>query len=157
MAAAREDEDDFLEFWAQHRAQQDRPTKRILGVDVEVPNELPLNFSDRFAHLQDSEDPEDIQALLAILFGEGVLGRWIDNGVTYEQLKVLLAWGVANGSGKAMTFAEAAVVVEQAEAAAAAGKAATPINRAARRASSKTAGSAAGGRSSKRTSRANTG
>jgi hypothetical protein len=152
VADVDRDEDDFLAFWAQHQATKAPETKRIFGVDVVVPTDIPLVFGDDIARLQKSERAEDMKHLLTTLFGAGVMDQWIAAGCTGEQFGVLLAWGMANAAGKPTTFAEAADLVAKAQADAE-GKA---RNRAARRASSKTVKSGGTGGSSKRTSRANT-
>lgn len=156
----RED-DDFDAFWRDYRAAIKPKTTRILGVDVVVPTDLPLSFEDQLAELEGSRTSEAYEGLLATLFGEGTLGQWKANGITREQLQIVMAWGFSNGSGTPTTFAEAAKKVADAEAEKAAagsgGKARVTPNRATRRASSRTAASGGTGRSSKRTSRANTG
>lgn len=152
------DTDDFLSFWAEYQAQQDVPTRRIFGVDVPIPNDIPLAFEKQAEELQNSNDIEDIKRLLAALFAPEIFDQWMDRGLTNKMLSVLLAWGMSNASGSPIEFAEAAELVEQAERdkAANGGKAPTPLNRAGRRASSKTGASGGTGRSSKPTSRANT-
>lgn len=145
-------DDDFLAFWSQHRAKQDRETKTILGVTIEVPTELPLGVEDLYNELseQDITSLSAVEPLVELLFGRDVFGVWKRNGITLDMLQVLFAWAMSNGAGKPISFEEAAVVVAEAEAT---GKA---RNRAARRASSKTLASARGGRSSSRTSAAST-
>lgn len=162
MAAKVEprDDDDFLAFWEQHRATTHPPeTKRILGVEVVVPTDVPLSFEDISRELSESKRPEDFEQLLVMLFGEGTLEAWKAGGLTGGQLRILVAWGMANGSGKPTTFAEAAELVAKAEQlkaeAETEGKA--PGNRAERRASSRTPASGGTGRSSSRTSGASTG
>lgn len=149
------DDDDFLAFWAEHRARHGQATKRILGVDVVVPSDIPLNFADRFNEVKDSEDAEDAKELLGILFGDGVLDQWIARGVTTEMMKVLTAWATANATGTPTDFAAAVELAARLETEKAAGKAPVP-NRADRRASSKTRESGGTGRSSKPTSPAST-
>lgn len=155
----RQDDDEFLAFWEQHRAEQEQPTTRILGVDVVVPTDLPLEVEDLASQLHDSGRREDFERLLGILFGPDTFEQWKRNGLTSRMLRVLVAWGFANANGRSVSFAEAADLVDKAEALKAerdaAGKATGP-NRAARRASSKTRASAGTGRSSSRTSAANT-
>lgn len=152
------EEDDFLAFWTQHRAQSKPATKKILGLVVEVPTELPLSFEDRYLELVDksSDDTRAVEELLQLLFGQDVWAVWKANGLTTSMLKVLLVWGAANGGGTAMSFEEAVVKAAEWEAEADAGKAKPVPNRKDRRASSKTAESDAGGRSSSRTSAAST-
>lgn len=147
----RED-DDFLAYWRQHRT----PTfKRIFGIEVEVPRDLPLNFGDQYEQIKDSEEPEDFKTLLGVIFGQGVLDQWIERGISREQVQVLLTWGILNGSGQDTSFDEAAKKAAEIERESA-GKAQPMPNRAERRASSKTAASAGTGRSSKPTSNAST-
>lgn len=123
--------DDFLAFWRQKRAKDKPEVKQILGVEVAVPTDMPLGMQDLAEELMDSEDPRDIERLVAMLYGPLVYDQWKANGVTVEMLGVLLTWGMSNAAGKPCTFEEAAALAEEIEQ----GKApkATP-NRAARRA-----------------------
>lgn len=160
MPAVEPSEDDFLAFWKQHRDAKAPPeTKRILGVDVVVPTDLPLSFEEEARQLADSEDRADFEQLLEVLFGHGTLQAWQENGLTSGQLRVLMTWGMTNASGKPTTFAEAAALVAKAEKLKAEaegdGEGKAP-NRAARRASSATRASAGTGRASSRTSAAST-
>jgi hypothetical protein len=159
-AATPHEDDDFLTFWDEYSANKDAPeTKRILGVNVVVPQDIPLSFEDVSRELSESKDEADFYRLIATLFGAGTLETWKANGLTRKQLPVLVAWGMSNGAGRKTTFTEAGEMVQQAEQkkaeAEAAGKA--PPNRAARRASSRTRESGDTGRSSSRTSAASTG
>lgn len=156
--AVREDEEDFEAFWAQHRADENPEYKRIFGVRVAVPTDIPLSFEDTLDELKDSDRREDMARVLEILFGVDALDQWKAAGLTGKQFRVLLAWATANAYGKPTSFAEAVELVAKADAKKAEdeGKA-VPLNRAARRASSKTGGSGSSGRSSKRTSPASTG
>lgn len=140
------EDDDFLAYW-KTRPEAKVETKRILGVEVAVPHDVPLSFLDDLAELKNSTDPEDTKRLLLTLFGDNPLDTWVRNGATADQLQVILAWGIRNAQGTPTTFAEAADLVEQARALEAAGKAPAPVpNRAARRASSRTRASASTGR-----------
>jgi hypothetical protein len=152
-----EREDDFLAFWRDHRAKDAPETRRILGVDVIVPTDLPLGIEDIATELQNSQDPDDIGRLVALIFGADIYGQWKSAGVSMPMLQVLFAWGMSNGAGKAISFEEAAALVADAEAKQAAEGKAPAANRAARRASSPTPASAAAGRTSSRTSAASTG
>lgn len=138
-------EDDFLQYW-ESRPEKTVETKRILGVDIPVPHDVPLKFTQKVAELKGSSDPDDVKELLEVLFGTNPLDAWVDNGATAEQLQVILAWGMTNAQGNPIGFAEAAELVEQARARDAEGKAPVPLNRAARRASSRTRASARTGR-----------
>lgn len=151
-------EDDFLAFWDQHQSAEKRPTKTILGVEVVVPYDLPLNFEREAERLKKSSDPDDLGYLVSLLFGQDLLDQWIERGLRSEQFKVLLSWASLNAAGRPTDFAEAAEIAAKAEAAA--GKALVPnraTKRAAARASSTTRGSAGTGRTSKQTSAASTG
>jgi hypothetical protein len=139
------DEDDFLSYWSS-RPGAPVETKRIIGVDIPVPRDVPLRFMDQVAALKDSTDPDDILHLLEMLFGSNPLDAWVANDATGEQLQVILAWGMSNAQGNPIDFAEAAVLVDKARARDAEGKAPVPLNRAGRRASSRTRTSARTGR-----------
>lgn len=146
------DDDDFLAYWSTRT----RSTTRILGVEVVVPSPdtVPVSFDALMVRFQDTATVNEaaMEELLAKLFGVAVFAQWKDAGITGGMLKVLLAWGMWNGAGKAVSFAEAAELVDEAEAKSS-GKG---PNRASRRASSRAGGSAGTGRSSKPTSRAST-
>lgn len=138
-------------FWAEVQAKG--ATEVIRGVEVVVPTDLPLSFQMRMNALKDSDRDEDVRELVGLIFGAGVLDQWVDADMGAQELKVVLAWGVANGGGKPVTFREAYDMVMEAEAA---GKAPSPQpNRATRRAASTGRSSASGG-ALKPTSRANT-
>jgi hypothetical protein len=140
-------------FWAEVNA-GDAPTETIRGVTVPVPNDLPLGFQQRMNELRDSSRDEDIQALVALVFGPGVLNQWIAADMGAREFKVVLAWGIANGGGKPTSFREAFELVTAAEVE---GKApSAQPNRAARRAATSSRSSATGGRS-RPTSSASTG
>lgn len=150
-APSSADTESWDAFWAE--VQSGQHTEVIRGVQVVVPTDLPLIFQQRANALKDSERDEDMHELVGLIFGDDVLGRWIDAGMGLREFQVVCAWGYANGSGKATTFAEAYEIVTTAEAE---GKALTSPNRAARRAATKPQ-SSAGGATSKRTSSASTG
>lgn len=135
------------DFWAEVNT-DDGPVEVIRGVEVRVPQDMPLNFRRRLQQLEASDSEEDIHELVGSLFGAGVFQQWLDAGMGGREFKVVLAWGMANASGQALDFREAydrVVAMEQGKAPSA------PANRAARRSQSK----GTGGRS-KRTSSAST-
>lgn len=144
--AATADTQSWDDFWSEVSAK--RQTETIRGVEVTVPTDLPLNFQQRATALKDSERDEDVRELVSLIFGGGVLDRWISAGMGAREFQVVCAWGYANGSGKPTTFREAYEIVTTAETE---GKAPTAPNRAGRRAATKPPSSATGGRS-KRTS-----
>lgn len=161
-------DDDFLNFWGEWRAQQKPKTTTILGVEVEIPTDVPLMFDEIQERLSESRaesDSEEAQALFGemctVLFGENTYEQWRAKRLTVLQLRVLVTWGMLNAQGQPSTFAEAGEVVNKAIKDEAEGKLSGP-NRATRRknardtASSKTGASATTGRRSKQISPAST-
>jgi hypothetical protein len=138
------------DFWSEVNAKS--TTEVIRGVTVTVPTDLPLGFQQRMTALQYSERDEDVQELVSMIFGPGVLDKWLDTGMGSREFKVILMWGMSNGGGKAISFREAYDMLLVAEAE---GKAFGRPNRAARRAATRSPSSATGGQS-KRTSNAST-
>lgn len=153
-AAASADTQSWDDFWAEVNAKPQ--TEVIRGVTVPVPSDLPLGFQQRANELKDSTSDADVQELTAMIFGEGVLDKWIAAGMGAREFRTVVGWGFANGSGQAMTFREAYDLVTAAEAEGKAPGEPSAPNRAARRAATKPR-SSAGGSSSKPTSRASTG
>lgn len=156
------EDDDFLRFWAAHKAEQKPETTTILGVEVVVPDDVPLAFDDleeRMATSKADADSKEAKALfeemLAMLFGEDTYAQWRERGITSLQLRVITTWGMVNAKGRKIDFAEAMQLTMDAET----GKATGP-NRAARRtaakASSKSRVSARTGARSRQISGANT-
>lgn len=135
------------DFWVEVGAQA--RTETIRGVRVTVPTDLPLRVVVRAEQLAASTSLDDVRELLVDIFAADVLDAWTDAGMGALELRTVLAWASAHGSGKPITFAEALDVVRGADQ----GEAPAPVppNRAARRATSRI-----GGRS-KPTSPANTG
>lgn len=124
-------------------------TEIIRGVEVRVPNDMPLIVERRVEELQDSEREEDVAELVQLVFGTDCMEQWRQAGMGLREFQTVLTWGLAHAGGREMTFAEAHKLVVDGEAAG--GKAPTPPNRAARRAPS-----APGGGPSKRTSNGST-
>lgn len=147
------DDDDFLAFWREHKPPE---TKRILGVTVVVPTDLPLNWQARMEQARESDSEDDVRGLLAELFGADVMDKWIENKVSGPQMWVLMTWAITNGMGRPTTFAEAAALAEEARKVIDQGKAQTVPNRADRRASLAIPASASTGRWSKPTSNGST-
>lgn len=124
------------EFWSS-QSNRRRQTETILGVKVPIPTDLPLSFERDLQDIQDTTEEQDVRFLLETLFGRDVLDEWVDVGMTALQLKVVLAWGFANGSGTPITWHEAFELVTEGKAPARPGQ---PQNRAARRHASKSIG-----------------
>lgn len=127
------------DYWAANTPKQ--ATEIICGVEVLVPQDMPLNLAARLEELEQSESEDDLHELVGLLFGEGALADWQDAGMTVRQFQVALAWGIAHANGQDISFAEAAARVQAAEQ----GKA--QPNRAARRAAAKPRSNGTGGRS----------
>ncbi|MFD4264073.1 hypothetical protein ACFWR9_42325 [Streptomyces sp. NPDC058534] len=128
-------------------------TESIRGIDVRIPTDVPLAMETRLKDLHDSEAEDDLHELVALLFGEDVFSRWIDNGMGVLEFKTVLAWGMAHAAGAGVTFMEAFDLVRAEEASE--GKAPSGQNRQARRAAQKKPSTRTGGRSA-RTSAAST-
>lgn len=143
--------DSFDAFWAE-QAKSGRTTV-IRGVTVPVPADLPLAFELRADELKESTAEEDIRELLILLFGTDHFDEWKRKGMGLRELKTVLAWGAAQGSGRDVSFAEALEAVKAGEEGE--GKAPSGQNRAARRAAPKKQSASTGGRSA-RTSAAST-
>ena len=119
-------------------------TETIRGVEVRTPTDVPLAMEQRLKDLHDSEAEEDLRELIALLFGDDVLGRWIDAGMGALEFKSVLAWGMAHAAGTKVSFMEAFEMVRAEEA----GQGKAP-NRQARRAASKQPSKSTGGRSAR--------
>ncbi|WP_113699186.1 hypothetical protein [Nonomuraea lactucae] len=140
------------DFWAevQRKEAAERtgpPTQTIRGVEVRVPHDLPLLFERKVDQLKDASDEAAFAELVAELFGVDVLDAWIDAGMTGREFEVVLAWGMANGKGRTMSFREAYELIQKRNNNQ--GKAPASSTR-------KSARSGGSGRSSKRTSGAST-
>lgn len=140
------------EFWAEverkEAAERGTPATTVIrGIEVVIPHDLPLKFDQRLARIERGEIEDDekaVEELVADLFGVDAYRKWVDAGMGGLEFRVVLLWGMANGKGQRMSFAEAYEAVKSQ------GKTLRP-NRRMRRASAK-----AGGRS-RRTSTANMG
>ncbi|MGW3057683.1 hypothetical protein ACWC98_17425 [Streptomyces goshikiensis] len=127
------DATDFDAFIVEEAAKRPRQPVKLYGKTYVLPDSLPVMFTLLMTRVEDSQDPEDVARLLALLFGGDVLDSWAEKGMTDRQLGILLIFSAANtrmpGS---VTLARAAELYEEQEA----GKAAVP-NRATRRATGK--------------------
>lgn len=140
-------EESWDDFWASVSRGR---TETIRGVEVHVPSDMPMIVEQRIEELQNSTSMDDIAELIGLLFGADVLDQWREAGMGLLEFQVVMTWGLANASGRELTFREAYDLVQEG---AGAGKQLGPKgpNRAARRSQS-----AAGGGRSKRTSSAST-
>lgn len=142
--------------WAAFKREHlERETVDVEGVPVPVPADLPFGFQHRAEQLSSSSSEDDVAELVTMLFGPDVFGRLVEAGLGAMGFLTLLMWGMAQGSGKDLSFSEAYEIVTSDDP----GKAVTramPQNRAGRRAASKSPSKSTGTRSS-RTSAASTG
>lgn len=124
------DATDFDAFIGEEATRRPRQPVKLYGKTYVLPESLPIMFTLLMTRVQDSQDPDDVAKLLAILFGGDVLTTWAEHGMTDRQLGILLIYSAANvrrpGS---VTLPRAAELYDEQEA----GKAAGP-NRATRRA-----------------------
>jgi hypothetical protein len=110
-----DDEEQFSSwdaFWAEAQRRQLAvrglsPTVTIRGVDVRRPQDLPMRFEQEVAQARHANDDATFQLLLEKLFGVDVLSAWIEAGMGALEFRVVLAWGMANGKGKPLTFQQA--------------------------------------------------
>jgi hypothetical protein len=137
------------------RAHLERETVDVEGVQVPVPADLPFGFQHRAEQLSASSSEEDVAELITMLFGPDIFEQLVEAGLGAIGFLTLLMWGMAQGSGRDMSFGEAYEIVASDDPGKAVAKA-IPANRAARRAASKPRSTSTGARSS-RTSAASTG
>ncbi|MFJ7070188.1 hypothetical protein [Streptomyces sp. NPDC101115] len=126
-------------------------TEVVEGVELRVPNDIPFGFEERLSDLTNSRTREDVEELVAALFGPDTFDQLADAGIGQIGMMTILTWGMAQAAGNDIGFGEAYEAITSGDL----GKAfpqAQPQNRAARRKQSATTG----GRS-KPTSRASTG
>ena len=106
--------EDFDAFWAQR--ERKRKSTTVMGVAVELPASLPLQFELEARRLQRSKRDKDVRTLVGILFGADALDTWTAKGMDLEQLMVLLAWAPQVLSGQDVSLAEVADQVAKANA-----------------------------------------
>jgi hypothetical protein len=137
------------------REHLERETVDVEGVAVPVPADLPFGFKHRAEQLSASSSEDDVAELVGMLFGPDIYDQLVDAGLGAMGFLTLLMWGMAQGSGRDLSFSEAYEIVTSDDPGKAAVRA-IPQNRAARRAASKPRSTSTGARSS-RTSAASTG
>lgn len=99
--------EDFTRFWDSRKAKPRKSLRNVLGVDLVLPESLPLAFEIESRRLQDSSDPRDIARLFDLLFGQGRYDELVDRGLDADMFGVILMWGTLNGNGIDFTLAEA--------------------------------------------------
>lgn len=116
MSQTNGDQPDVLDldaFWAE----QERKTTpvRILGevVHLPPPGGLPMNLQRRMEQV-DAHDEAGMLPLLGEVFGDpGLVERWGQSAMTARQMRMLLIWGLSNGTGRPLTFQEAQNLVDR--------------------------------------------
>lgn len=104
--AEQAESEDYEAFWrAQKRG--GKVLANVHGLDLQLPATLPLYFEVQARRLVDSRDPADVKYLFGILFGEDTYDELVARGMDAEQFAVLLMWGSANGNGRDMSLAQA--------------------------------------------------
>lgn len=83
------------------------PTEVIRGVTVKVPRDLPLKFQIKSQRMRDRDDEDAFAELLAELFGADVLDAWREAGMGAREFRTVLAWAMAHGRGRPISFREA--------------------------------------------------
>lgn len=102
-------------FWAEQDAEDSTKTELICGVQVQAPTDMTLKFQRKLDDLSDSTSADDVESLVAELFGAGTYEQWVENGMKQRQFRTALAWGYACAKGKQLTFREAFDVMVEAE------------------------------------------
>jgi len=106
-AAEAAEAEDFTRFWDSRKAKPRKVLRNVLGVDLVLPEALPLAFEIESRRLQDSSDPRDIARLFDLLFGGGRYDELVARGLDADMFGVILMWGTLNGNGIDFTLAEA--------------------------------------------------
>lgn len=141
-------EQSWDDFWAEQQAKAE--TTIIQGVTVRIPTEVTLGFEKRLKDVAESDDEDDIRAVVRDLFGSDVYDQWVTNGMTVNGYLAAMGWGMARAQGRTISFREAYDMVLERQA-----NPPQAANRTTRRAASKPRSSSTGA-TSKRTSGAAT-
>ncbi len=105
--------EDFGRFWDSRKVKPRKALRNVLGVDLVLPEALPLQFEIESRRLQDSSDPRDIGRLFDLLFGAGRYDDLVARGLDADMFGVILMWGTLNGNGIDFTLAEAHAKAEE--------------------------------------------
>ncbi|MBG0830511.1 hypothetical protein HS041_22375 [Planomonospora sp. ID67723] len=105
-------------FWAEIQREEadargEAAIEVIRGVEVVVPHDLPMRFDRRLEQVRDSSTDGDVKALITELFGADVLDAWVDAGMTALEFRVVVAWGLAQGRGRDLSFRAAYDLVKK--------------------------------------------
>ncbi|HEX2314663.1 MAG TPA: hypothetical protein VHJ17_13060 [Thermomonospora sp.] len=120
MTAADHDEEsfeDFDAFWAERRQDAGGHRIRVFGELVTLPTELPMDVEWRLEAVRDlpaDRARAEIEELVGLLYGDGVLERWRAHGITGRQFQVLLVYGIARASGRDVSLEDAFTQVTRA-------------------------------------------
>ncbi|MFG1997877.1 hypothetical protein ACGFNU_01865 [Spirillospora sp. NPDC048911] len=110
--------DDFDAFWAEQRRHTGGHQIKVFGELVTLPSELPMDVEWRLEAIRDlpaGEVRAEIEDLVGLLYGDGVLDRWRAHGITGQQFQVLLVYGMARASGREVSFEETLAEVARAD------------------------------------------
>lgn len=115
LRAAQEkaESEDFERFWDGRKRREPKALRNVLGVDLILPESLPLAFEIESRRLQDSSDPRDVARMFDLLFGPGRYDDLVARGMDADRFGVILMWGTLNGNGVDFTLAEAHAKCEE--------------------------------------------
>jgi hypothetical protein len=115
LRAAQEaaESEDFERFWDGQKKRAPKALRNVLGVDLVLPDSLPLSFEIESRRLQDSSDPRDVARMFDLLYGPGRYDELVARGMDADRFGVILMWGTLNANGIDITLAEAAAKCEE--------------------------------------------
>jgi hypothetical protein len=105
--------EDFERFWDSRKVKAPKALRNVLGVDLVLPESLPLSFEIESRRLQDSSDPRDVARMFDLLYGAGRYDELVARGLDADRFGVILMWGTLNSNGIDITLAEAAAKCEE--------------------------------------------
>lgn len=104
---------DFDAFWAEYTDEAEPDTATVLGEEITLPFDLSLDLTERM-NSANVNDRESLAALLKEVYGEDVLGRWIEKRIGVKQMAILISWTVMRVQGGGMSLKEVADMMTQA-------------------------------------------
>jgi hypothetical protein len=132
---------DFDQFWADHLEKPDTETTKkikIFGEYYTLIVDIPFSLLIQTMNT-DSNDMVGMSQLVDQLYGEGTLQKWLDKGMSLQQLPILMAWSIARIQGREMSFEEVAAQLKEfmGKGQISSDSIGPPLNRASRRATDK--------------------
>ncbi|MET7811785.1 hypothetical protein ABZT26_13105 [Streptomyces sp. NPDC005395] len=117
---------DFDAFFAEQAQPRRGVPLRLFGRTYTLPPTLPALYMLQLHRVMRSTNPEDINRLLAALFGPEAVNHWAENGMDDRQLGIVLMWATANvASPGSLSMEQAAAEYDKREAAKGKARAAT--------------------------------